>query len=192
MILLNHKTGVDIFSDIEKYHRSFNGRDVFDEPLFLDQKLTLADLYLVKVDRASMANSLEVRSPMLDKDFVSLAAEIPFKLKVKGFNTKYLLKKIAADFLPSRVVYRKKKGFGIPLGELMDSILKPEVKKVFNCVAESGLLNKEALGKVFFNGTPQQVWSIFALGLWYLKWGDSKSGAIGDIIGKKTCAVFSE
>ena len=70
----------------------------------------MMDDILVKVDRASMYNSLEVRAPFLDTDIVELLVNLPLSFKLHGFTSKYLLKKLMEDKLPHDIVYRKKKG----------------------------------------------------------------------------------
>ncbi len=90
--------------------------DLLDRLAYLDLKLYLQDDLLVKVDRMSMANSLEIRVPFLDYTFVEFAASIPSRLKLKGLTTKYILKKTFRGRLPDTVLDRKKIGFDIPLG----------------------------------------------------------------------------
>lgn len=86
---------------------------------FID--LYLQDNILVKLDRASMMNSLEVRSPYLDIDFVNFARKIPATFRYRYGNTKYLLKSALLQILPREVVHQKKKGFGIPVGHWFKS-----------------------------------------------------------------------
>jgi len=92
--------------------------------LYLSMKLYLQDGVLVKVDRASMANSLEVRCPLLDHEFVDFACKLPMLYKLNGFKTKYLLKKAAAGILPEGIANRPKKGFGIPISRWLTGELK--------------------------------------------------------------------
>jgi asparagine synthase (glutamine-hydrolysing) len=82
---------------------------------YVDLKTWLADDLLVKADRMSMANSLELRVPFLDHRLVEFAATLPDRLKVHGGVTKYLLKKWAEPLLPREIVYRTKKGFPVPV-----------------------------------------------------------------------------
>lgn len=112
-------------NDLTSYHQEFCGQEPLDEAFYLDQKLTLADLYLTKVDRASMAVSLEVRCPFLDRNLVEFAAQIPVFRKMKNFRTKYLLKEIAKGYLPKEAIGQTKKGFGIPLEAWLSGDLKP-------------------------------------------------------------------
>jgi len=100
-----------------------------DRISYLDLKLYLQDDLLVKVDRMSMANSLEIRVPFLDYTFVEFAAGIPHRLKLKGLASKHILKRAMASRLPPEILAKKKMGFDIPLGvwireDLRDFILE--------------------------------------------------------------------
>ena len=86
-----------------------------DKILYLDINSYLPDDLLVKVDIASMAHSLEVRSPFLDHEFMELCARIPSRLKMKGHAKKYVFKKLAQKYLPKECIFRPKTGFGVPL-----------------------------------------------------------------------------
>ncbi|MDD5730725.1 MAG: asparagine synthase (glutamine-hydrolyzing) [Candidatus Omnitrophica bacterium] len=164
--------GGNPLDDIERYHALFNGKDGLDEALFLDQKLTMADMYLVKVDRASMACALEVRSPFLDRSLVEYAARIPFKMKLRGGKTKALLKDIALDFLPPEIVNRPKKGFGIPLSRWLNHELRGflDEKLAGSKVKEEGVINPVMAKKVLAARNPHQLWTLLVFELWYENW----------------------
>jgi asparagine synthase (glutamine-hydrolysing) len=85
--------------------------------MYLDQRLYLAEGVLQKVDRASMAHGLEIRSPFLDHVFVDLASRLPIKSLWRGSKTKILMRKMLAKELPKSILQRPKKGFGTPLGD---------------------------------------------------------------------------
>ena len=112
------------FEDILRYVHDSKLLQEFERILYLSMKLYLQDDILVKVDRASMANSLEVRAPYLDHTFVEYVAGLPTFYKLNGFTMKYILKKAAKDILPKEIVSRKKKGFGIPLAKWFKYELK--------------------------------------------------------------------
>ena len=84
---------------------------------YIDIKTYLTDDILTKVDRASMANSLEVRCPLLDHPLMELIATMPTTFKLRGRVGKYLLKKSMEPLLPREIIYREKMGFGVPLGD---------------------------------------------------------------------------
>lgn len=101
----------------ENYVRAFEAsapRKGLERFLFVDQKTHLLDEFLVKVDRLSMANSLEVRPPFLDHRLVEFAAEIPMRHKIRGMTTKYLLRRLMKGRLPDHIVRGGKKGFSPP------------------------------------------------------------------------------
>ncbi len=119
-----HIIGMNPFEDVIRYVSDSNLYKEFERILYLCMKLYLQDDILVKVDRASMANSLEVRVPFLDHTFVEYAAKLPSRYKLNGFTTKYLLKKSVKGILPDDIIRRKKKGFGIPLSKWFNEGLK--------------------------------------------------------------------
>jgi len=100
------------------------GASPLERLLHLDLKTYLGDDILVKVDRASMACSLEVRTPFLDHRVVEMAARIPPSLKLRGTRGKYLLKKAIAPQLPREITRRRKKGFGLPVAHWLRGPLR--------------------------------------------------------------------
>jgi len=114
----------DSYEDISRYVDESELGIGVERLLYLCMKLYLQDNNLVTVDRASMANGLEVRCPLLDQDLIEFVARLPTKYKLKGFQPKYLLKKAAEGFLPDTIIYRQKKGFGIPLAKWLGTDLK--------------------------------------------------------------------
>ncbi len=98
--------------------------DHLSKILYTDLKTYLPGDILVKVDRMSMAHSLEVRAPILDHHMIELAAAIPFHLKYNRGNKKYILKKALKDILPAEVMHRKKMGFSVPLAAWLRGELK--------------------------------------------------------------------
>lgn len=92
----------------------------------------MLDDILFKIDRASMMNSLEVRSPFLDKDLAEFIARLPSTLKMKGLDTKYLFKSAMGSHLPKSILKRSKKGFGIPVAKWIRDELKDELRQAIN------------------------------------------------------------
>jgi asparagine synthase (glutamine-hydrolysing) len=95
-----------------------------DRAMYLDLKTWLPDDILTKVDRATMAHSLESRAPFLDRKIVEFCANLPVNFKMNGFNKKYLLKKSQKNILPISVLMQKKKGFNAPFAKWMNADLK--------------------------------------------------------------------
>ncbi len=106
------------------------GLSTADSLLAADIGSYLPEDLLVKMDIASMANSLEARSPFLDHKFMEFAARLPTDFKLRGTHLKYLLKKVAAPLLPSGVLNRRKMGFGVPVGSWMRNQLRPMIDDV--------------------------------------------------------------
>lgn len=134
--------------------------DLLNRQLAADFELFLADDILVKVDRMSMATSLEARAPFLDKDVVELAFRMPGSLKLRGSERKYILKKAMADKLPPRILNRRKEGFSIPiknwlrneneLRPLMESLLsreRVEARGLFRWPAVETRIREHVSGK---------------------------------------------
>lgn len=112
------------FEDIFNYLKESNLHKNLERTLYLSMKLYLQDDILTKVDRTSMANSLEVRAPFLDYKFVEFAAKLPTVYKLNRLTTKYLLKKAFRDILPAKIIKRGKKGFGIPVAKWIHGDMK--------------------------------------------------------------------
>ena len=170
---IKRMTGVSLkLDELEMYHELFVGKEALDEALFLDQKMTMADQNLVKIDRASMVNSLEVRCPFLDKDLVQFAARLEFKDKIKGFKTKAILREIAGEFFPKDLYNRPKKGFGIPLKKWLDCELKDfknhylSIEKINN----ENLLNTQAVQGIINDNNPDNIWKLLVFEVWVEKW----------------------
>lgn len=106
----------DIYSEVIDQWEKCPQDDIVDKTLQFYTKLYLQDDILVKIDRASMMHSLEVRAPFLDVDVVNFVRRIPSSFKLRNGGTKYILKKALEGILPSNVLRRSKKGFGIPAG----------------------------------------------------------------------------
>jgi asparagine synthase (glutamine-hydrolysing) len=121
---LRARLSADPFAPIADQAAFTRAADPLDRLAYLDLKLYLQDDLLVKVDRMSMANSLEIRTPFLDYTFVEFAATIPSRLKLKGMASKYILKKALASRLPREILTKKKIGFDIPLGPWLRNELR--------------------------------------------------------------------
>lgn len=150
-----------------------------DQLLLLDIKTYLPDNLMTKVDIASMAHSLEVRSPFLDYEFMELVAKMPMDLKIKNFKTKYLLKKIAGRYLPEKCINRKKQGFVPPL----EKWLRSDIKYLQTVLLDKEFLdrdffNKETIKKMLFiditssNHNNRVIWRLLYLRLWLNVWFD--------------------
>jgi asparagine synthase (glutamine-hydrolysing) len=116
----------DIYADARRLlEEDCDADNTVERMQSLDTQLYLAEDILTKVDRASMAVSLEVRAPFLDPRVAEYAASLPLEYKLKGRTTKYILKRAVADLLPPFVTRRGKKGFGVPVAEWLKGRLRP-------------------------------------------------------------------
>ena len=136
----------DPFSVMKTYFDRTQGWDPLSRIQYVDIKTYLVDDILTKVDRASMAHSLEVRVPFLDHEVVEYAASIPVRYKLRNGEGKYILKKALAKLIPSEILYRPKMGFSIPLARW----LRGNLKGMF----EDRVLSKDAFIGDFFDPTP--------------------------------------
>lgn len=114
----------DPFVHFHAAFRDVEGCHYLDQASYVDLKTWLPDDILVKVDRATMAHSLESRAPFLDHRVIELAAALPVDLKLKGFTTKHLLKRSQAGRLPDWVLSGKKKGFNAPVTQWIEGPLR--------------------------------------------------------------------
>lgn len=151
-----------------------------DSTLLTDQMTYLPNDLLVKVDIASMANSLEARSPFLDHHVIEFAASLPESLKMNRFRTKYLLKKVAADLVPPEVIYRRKMGFGVPIGKWFRKEMKDYVIDILTSdrSLERGIVRPEKVRQILdehINGIVDHafpIWSLLVMELWFRRFID--------------------
>lgn len=159
----------------EKYYFECDSQDYLDKMLHIDTRLWLADDLLTKVDRATMAHSLEARVPYLDHRFVEFVARLPVHYKLRGNEGKFLLKKWAEKWIPKEIAYRPKWGFVMPLGDWMAGELQPMVKET---LSEGGLMGRnlfQTKALLQLRDSPKKsdaarLYSLLALELWFRKY----------------------
>jgi asparagine synthase (glutamine-hydrolysing) len=115
----------DPFARYREVQRPFAAEDLVNQMLFIDAQVILPDTFLEKVDRSTMASSIEVRVPFLDHDLVDFCFRLSGKQKLPGGKRKWLLKKALEGIVPADVLTRKKKGFGVPYGQWLRGPLRP-------------------------------------------------------------------
>jgi asparagine synthase (glutamine-hydrolysing) len=151
-----------------------DGPEELDRALALGFDTYLPDDLLVKMDIASMAHSLEARSPLLDHRVIEFMATVPGSLKVRRLQPKHLLKSLAARFVPRSVLYRPKQGFAIPLADWLRGPLRPAAERlltgrrlqergVLDAGRMRGLLQEHAAGL----DRSSLLWSVLWLELWF-------------------------
>lgn len=123
------------------YYNQVKHLDKLDQHLYVDAMTWLTDDILVKVDRSSMASSIEARAPFLDIDLVNYASSIPSSLKLKNFNSKYILKKSLENQIPDFSIHKKKSGFNSPVSTWIDRLESNEFQDFNMYVLNNKLKN---------------------------------------------------
>jgi len=146
--------------------------NLIDRMLWIDNKAYLIGDGVLKMDIASMHCSLEVRSPLLDHELITFCASLPPNLKVKKRKGKYLLKKLAELYIPKDIIWRKKKGFSIPVSEWLKGPLLPLIKEyIFNSklMEPMDIRLIKSVFKEFMNGNDRhkyRLWILLIYGMW--------------------------
>jgi asparagine synthase (glutamine-hydrolysing) len=177
---LAETTGLLASDFIEPWFARANGAGVVDAALLADTMTYLPNDLLVKVDIASMAVSLEARSPFLDHHVIEFAASLPEHLKLRGRTTKYLLKKVLGKLLPRENLKRGKMGFGVPIGHWFRGSLQPYLREallsekslgrgLFRPDAVRRLVDEHAAGRGDY---AHQLWTLLMLELWFQRFID--------------------
>lgn len=156
-----------------------NNLDEINRELYLDLKTYLVDDILVKVDRMSMATSLEARVPLLDHKFVEWAMSIDGSLKLKEFTSKWILKKAMEKYLPKEIIYRRKEGFSIPIKNWLRNELKELMQEILNkdVINNGGLFNYSYIEKLkneHLSGDydrSHKLWALIIFHLWRKQFG---------------------
>jgi len=151
--LLSHELQNTLLGSSGIFARHFDavqGQPWLSQLQYVDTKTYLSGDVLTKVDRMSMAHSLEVRGPLLDHIVFEYAASLPAKFKLNNGISKYLLKQLAKKFLPSEIVTRRKQGFGVPLEFWFKNGLREYVHDVLfdSSLNQRGILNQKEVRKL--------------------------------------------
>jgi asparagine synthase (glutamine-hydrolysing) len=166
---------------IDFYDQFNQGREFFklDQLVRSDLAYYLPGDILTKVDIATMANSLELRSPMLDVNVVEWGVSLPDKYKIKGFETKHILKDVARSLVPAELIDRPKMGFGIPRAEWLRTGMKEMIIDTLtdNTASQRGWFNPIEVKKTIdthMSGEDRdnQLWPMLMLELWARTWFD--------------------
>lgn len=143
-------TDGEIYAHARQMAKECDSDDLVTQMMNVDTRLYLAEDILTKVDRASMAVSLEVRAPFLDPRVAEFAASLPCSYKLRGLKTKYILKKAVREMLPPFVTRRGKKGFGVPVAEWLKVKLRPLARDLLSPerVRRAGVFNPEYVARL--------------------------------------------
>ncbi len=153
-------------------------KDDDNKLLYSYMRTYMMDEVLVKVDRASMKASLETRSPFLDYRLVEFAFSLPYSFKLSGHITKFILKMLMSTKLPRSIVWRKKKGFGIPLSKWFRDELRPICDNYFSeeFIKKQGLFNYSYVRKILDDHYNRKVdnrkylWNLLVFQMWFDKY----------------------
>jgi asparagine synthase (glutamine-hydrolysing) len=148
-------TGADVYAPVRETLQRFGHDDLVNRQFYTDLSLYLADDILVKVDRMSMATSLETRAPFLDADVMELAFSMPGQFKIRpsagvGVERKWILKQAMRELLPQRILTRKKEGFSIPMKNWLRRELEPLMRTLLapERIAARGLFDAAELARL--------------------------------------------
>jgi asparagine synthase (glutamine-hydrolysing) len=166
---------------LAEWFKRANGIGILDAMLLTDQMTYLPNDLLVKVDIATMAVSLEARSPFLDHHVIEFAASLPQDLKLRRLTSKYLLKKVLRKLLPSENLNRRKMGFGVPIGHWFRGKMQPFLREVVlsEKALRRGLFKPEAVRQLIElhargeRDYSHQLWTLLMLELWFNRFIDS-------------------
>lgn len=157
-------------------------KDIYNYNINFEEKMMLSDFYtylpddiLCKVDRATMYNSLESRAPFLNKDLIEMAFNLPFENKLAKGNSKIILKEILNEYLPQNLLNKTKRGFGVPIGDLIRKDLKKWTTDILskNECQKHNLFNYNVVEKTLKNHFEKKennqfkLWSLVQFNLWY-------------------------
>ena len=166
---------------LAEWFKRANGIGILDAMLLTDQMTYLPNDLLVKVDIATMAVSLEARSPFLDHHVIEFAASLPQEFKLRRLTSKYLLKKVLRKLLPSENLKRRKMGFGVPIGHWFRGKMQPFLREVVlsEKALRRGMFKPEAVRQLVELHTrgerdySHQLWTLLMLELWFNRFIDS-------------------
>lgn len=163
---------------IQPIRARFEAKAVEKTPLnwmtYIDLNLRLPELLLMRVDKMSMAASLEARVPFLDHKFVELVMSIPESVKTKNGVLKYILKKAVRGLIPDELIDRKKQGFGVPMYEwFFDRLGETTRQELTDFCDRTDFLDKQELMNLFDQGAGLKVWCLLNFAMWWKEYCDS-------------------
>lgn len=175
----------DPFAGFRAAYRSCGSSDPVDRALYVDVKTYLLDDILTKVDRMSMAVSLEARDPLLDHKLLEFAATVPSSLKLRNGQTKYLLRRVLERRIPKAIVDRPKQGFEAPIAEWLRGPLTSLVDDLLldGRFRERGIFDDRSVTRLWREHKTRaadhsrRLWSLVMLELWFRQFIDRASAA---------------
>ena len=173
-LLFGERAHADPFSSVRQRFVRSDIDSHAEQILSGDMDTYLVDDILVKVDRTTMANSLEARAPLLDQNLIAFAARLPFDLKLRGEQGKYLFRKVAARLLPAEVLTKRKQGFAIPLATWFRNDLRPMLLDTIGSRAfkERGIFDQAGIQRLVdehqqgLQDRGELLWMVMVLETW--------------------------
>jgi asparagine synthase (glutamine-hydrolysing) len=174
--------GIDSIDFLIDAYGKVKASDLVEKIIGGDIITYLPDCLCVKMDIASSANSLESRSPFLDYKFMEFAASLPADFKLRGYTTKYILKKTLERYLPKEILYRRKMGFGVPLTHWFKGELKNYTYEVLlgKDAGRRGYFNREYVKQLLDEHTSggvdhtTRIWALLNFEMWHRVFIDGK------------------
>ena len=170
----------------ELFHRA-PSRDAVAKMMYIDTKTWLPDDLLIKADKITMANSVELRVPLLDHRVLEFAAALPSDYKVRGFQTKFIAKKALGRVVPEAIVKRKKAGFPVPYASWLRTELRDWLDGVLLDARTTtrGYFQKKTIEKMLCRdresgGYSKELFTLAVLELWHREFIDGKPAALGE------------
>lgn len=161
---------------VRRLQARVQGESIVDAMLYIDTKTWLPDDLLIKADKMTMANSLELRVPLLDHKVLEFAAALPSNLKVRGFTTKYLAKKALENRVPTPILDRRKVGFPVPYGSWLRKELRSWVHEILcdRATTNRGYFTAPSVRQLLARdeaqgGFSKEIFSLVTLELWHRK-----------------------
>ncbi len=169
--------GGDVHREVREALGAYEAGDAVNRELYADLRVYLADDILVKVDRMSMATSLETRAPFLDVDVMELAFSMPGRLKVRGNERKIVLKRALKGVLPDTILHRRKEGFSIPMKNWLRRELQPLMRDLLSRerLVRRGLFEPAEVARLIrehVDGRANHAHQLFAL-MVFERWADA-------------------
>ncbi|MGQ9661775.1 MAG: asparagine synthase (glutamine-hydrolyzing) [Kiritimatiellia bacterium] len=169
---------MDAFRLLDDYLRRCDATDVVNREIYLDLRFMMTNSVLMKVDKMSMANSLEIRVPLLDHVLVEFLASLPGKWKLNGLETKHILRAALRGLLPDRIVNRGKQGYSLPVKQLLRTQLKSYMIELLH---ESPLIREhvqmEELDRLISEHLEMKhnhnhiLWALMNVAIWQQRFG---------------------
>jgi asparagine synthase (glutamine-hydrolysing) len=177
--------GRDSSEGFRRIYAAPASKERIDHLLYLDSKTYLPGDIMTKVDRMSMAHSLEAREPLLDHKLIEFVAQIPASLKLRGSETKSILKRAVRGLIPDEIIDRRKQGFGVPIKKwfkkdlremLMDTLTGSRARQrgYFNPGAVEAILDEHMRGR---RDNSRHLWGLLTLELWHRQFIDRQPEA---------------